>query len=85
MGIESRSRAAGYKTHFSGIKALIIIVLIVAFLIALLVIAVKVFLFLLPVILVVLLLYYLFKILNKGKKSKVRPKRYVDVEYEVKK
>lgn len=74
-------------TRLSGLKALIIGLLALAFLIALFIIALNIFLILLPIVLVLVVVAYLFGKLSwwKKKPSKAAaPKAYVDVKYKVK-
>jgi hypothetical protein len=61
------------RINVSGVKAWIIILVILAFIIAILIILVKLFLFLIPLLILVAILWYLFKVLNKFKKG--RPKK----------
>lgn len=66
----------------TGLKAWIVILITLAFLIAVLIVMFHVLLFLLPIIIILVILGYLFRMLNKVKKGE--KKDYVDVKYKVK-
>ncbi len=67
------------RVVFGGIKAWVIGLMILFFVIVVLLVILNLFLFLLPLFLVLVLLGYFFRMLNKVKKEK--PKDYVDVKY----
>ncbi len=66
----------------AGIRALVIILFILVFLIAVLIVIFQILLFLLPVIIILFVLGYLFRALNKAKKGK--KKDYLEAKYKVK-
>jgi hypothetical protein len=69
-----------------GIKALIAIILVLAFLLALFLIALQIFLIILPIVLLLALLGGLWRLLSKKRKETVKamPAQHIDVKYKVK-
>jgi len=68
----------------NGIKAWIVGLIVLVFIIAVLIVMLNIFLFLLPLIIILVIVGYLFRMLNRSKKDKPK-KEYLDVKYKVKK
>lgn len=67
-----------------GIKAWIVVLIVLAFLIAVLIVLFHILLFLLPIIIILFILGYFFKKLNKVKKEE-KDYTYINVKHKVKK
>ena len=67
-----------------GLRAFIVLIFVLLFLVVLLVVAVNIFIILLPIVLLLVVAGYIFRAIRPAKKKKKDSPEYIDVKHRVK-